>query len=69
MKAKTLTSFMINDHAIMHRLFIEIEKNIESDAKTLMKAVDEFDWKEKKHYFLEEKAIFTAYSPENTSEG
>jgi len=69
MKAQTLTSFMIKDHALMHKLFKEIEKNIESDEKALKRAIDEFDWKVKKHYFVEEKAIFTAYEPKNTADG
>lgn len=69
MKPTTLTNFMINDHAIMHGLFVQIENNIKKDTKSLIKAIDEFEWKVKKHYFVEEKAIFTAYEPKNTSEG
>ena len=69
MKPTSLTNFMINDHAIMHGLFKAIEKNIERNSKSLMKAIDEFEWKVKKHYFVEEKAIFTAYEPKNTSDG
>jgi hemerythrin-like domain-containing protein len=69
MKPNTLTNFMISDHAILHRLFKEIEKNIEKDEKSLIIAIDEFEWKVKKHYFVEEKAIFTSYNPENSADG
>lgn len=69
MKPTTLIDFMINDHAVMHGLFKAIEKNIEKDTKSLTKAINEFEWKVKKHYFVEEKAIFTAYEPKDTSDG
>ena len=69
MKSTSLTNFMLNDHAIMHRLFMAIEENIEQGAKSLMISINEFEWKIKKHYFVEEKAIFTAYEPEDENEG
>ncbi|UCD13824.1 MAG: hemerythrin domain-containing protein [Thermoplasmatales archaeon] len=69
MKSTSLSNFMLHDHAIMHGLFKTIEKNIEKDAESLLKSIDEFEWKIKKHYFVEEKAIFTAYEPEDVNEG
>jgi len=69
MKITSLTSFMLNDHALMHKLFIEIEKHIDHDIKSLLKSIDEFKWKVEKHYFVEEKTIFIKYEPEDKSEG
>jgi hemerythrin superfamily protein len=60
---------MLNDHALMHKLFIEIEKHIDRDINSLLKSIDEFSWKVEKHYFVEEKAIFTKYESEDKNEG
>jgi hypothetical protein len=69
MKSKPLRDFMLNDHAEIHKFFIEIQENIGKDDKLLLKAIDEFEWKIQKHYFAEENAIFNTYTPKENITG
>jgi len=69
MKSTPLLNFMLNDHAKIHKLFEEIQENIGKDDKSLLKAIDEFEWKIQKHYFAEENSIFITYTPKDATTG
>jgi iron-sulfur cluster repair protein YtfE (RIC family) len=47
----------------------DVEKSIGMELVSTMKVFDTFEWELEKHMFVEEKAIFTSYSPKNIAEG
>ena len=58
---------MIKDHCKIERLLDGFEKNI--DNKNILKYFHKFEWELEKHIFLEEKAIFMEYKPNDVAEG
>lgn len=69
MKLTTLSNFMLTDHAKIHKLLREIKENLGKNDTLLFQAIDNFEWKIQKHYFTEENAIFTTYTPVNEIAG
>ena len=68
-KPTNISSLMIQDHCKIEKLIDELEEKTKKDYKSMRKTFDEFEWELEKHIFTEEKAIFTAYKPENVTEG
>ena len=64
-----LLTLMVGDHCKIEKLLDELEKNVEKDYSVMAKSFNKFEWELEKHIFIEEKAIFTSYSPENVVEG
>lgn len=60
---------MIKDHGKIEKLINQLEEKNNEDFDSMKKAFKKFEWELEKHIFTEEKAIFTSYNPENTSEG
>ena len=71
MKSTEITDQMVKDHGKIVKLLNDVEKVIdqERDLVSTMKVFDKFDWELEKHFFTEEKAIFTSYEPENVTTG
>ena len=71
MKSTEITDQMVKDHGKIVKLLYDVEKVIdqEQDLVSTMKVFDKFDWELEKHFFTEEKAIFTSYEPENVTTG
>jgi hemerythrin superfamily protein len=69
MKSTAILDLMVKDHARLVGLLNTVETNVEKERKTLIEAVDKFNWHLEKHIFTEEKAIFTQYSPTDVTEG
>jgi len=69
MKTTAILELMVKDHAKIIRLLDTVQKTVGQDALTLMKTFDTFEWELEKHIFTEEKAIFSAYNPENITTG
>lgn len=71
MKSTAILDIMVRDHGKIVRLLNDVEKALDQgqDKVSTMKVFDKFDWKLEKHFFTEEKAIFTSYEPENVTEG
>jgi len=69
MKSTEISEVMIRDHGKIVDLLIDFEKSIGQDIHTIMKAFDKFEWNLEKHIFVEERAIFIAYEPEDEVEG
>ena len=65
MKSTAISEVMVRDHGKIVKLLTNFEKSIGQDKQTMMKAFNEFVWELEKHFFTEEKAIFTAYEPED----
>ena len=60
---------MIKDHCKIDNLLNVLEEKNNENLDSMNTAFKKFEWELEKHIFTEEKAIFTSYSPENTSEG
>lgn len=60
---------MIADHSKILKLLHDVEKSSGMELVSVMKVFDTFEWELEKHIFIEEKAIFTSYSPTNIIEG
>jgi hemerythrin-like domain-containing protein len=60
---------MIRDHCKIEELINQLEEKNNEDFESMKKIFIKFEWELEKHIFTEEKAIFTSYTPENTSEG
>lgn len=71
MKSTAILDRMVKDHGKIVKLLNDVEKVIdqEQDIVSTMKVFDKFDWTLEKHFFTEEKAIFTSYEPENVTTG
>jgi hemerythrin-like domain-containing protein len=69
MKSTIISETMVKSHGKILKLLIDFEKSIDQNEKTRMKAFNTFLWELEKHLFTEEKAIFTAYEPEDEYEG
>jgi iron-sulfur cluster repair protein YtfE (RIC family) len=65
----TILELMIADHGKIMKLLRDVEKSIGMELISTMKVFDTFEWELEKHIFIEEKAIFSSYSPTNIVEG
>lgn len=55
-----ISEVMIEEHARLTKMLLNLIKNIEN-KKEIRKIFIEFKWNLEKHFFIEEKAIFSAY--------
>lgn len=69
MKSTVLTDLMVRDHGKIVKMLHDVEKSIGMELVSTMKMFDTFEWELEKHIFVEEKAIFTFYSPKDVREG
>jgi iron-sulfur cluster repair protein YtfE (RIC family) len=69
MKSTALTETMIRDHGIILKLLTRLEKTIGQEKSLIMTVFHDFFWALEKHFFTEEKAIFTVYQPEENTDG
>ena len=60
---------MVKDHCKIEQLIDKIEENLDSNRAKIIDLFNEFEWVLEKHVFVEEKAIFTSYKPDNVIEG
>jgi hemerythrin-like domain-containing protein len=66
---KSILKIMIKDHCKIEELINDLEKSSKSNYESITKAFNKFEWELEKHIFIEEKAIFTSYNPEDVIEG
>lgn len=68
-ESSNILALMVKDHCKIEELINNLEQNIEKDAPKVAESFDRFEWNLEKHIFIEEKAIFTSYNPEDIIEG
>lgn len=68
-KYTNIVTVMVKDHRKIEQLLENFEASIDKDYKTMVKAFNDFEWHLEKHIFVEEKAIYTQYSPEDVASG
>jgi hemerythrin superfamily protein len=64
-----ILSIMIKDHCKIEELINDLEKKSKMDFNSMSESFNKFEWEIEKHIFIEEKAIFTSYKPDNVIEG
>ena len=63
MKSNAITELMIKDHIKLMKYLKDVEKNLGRDFGFLSNSFNTFQWTLEKHFFVEERAIFTSYNP------
>jgi iron-sulfur cluster repair protein YtfE (RIC family) len=69
MKSTAILELMIHDHAKLMKYLGVVEKNMKENPEDVISSFRTFEWNLEKHFFVEERAIFTWYNPENVDEG
>ena len=60
---------MIKDHCKIEKLIDDLEENLDANRAKIIDLFDKFEWALEKHVFVEEKAIFLSYKPDDVNEG
>jgi hemerythrin superfamily protein len=69
MKSNSILDVMATDHTRLLKYLQDVKNNLTHNPKVLSKSFTIFQWNLEKHFFVEERAIFTAYNPENIDDG
>lgn len=64
-----ILALMVKDHCKIEKLLDELELNADKEYPVMIKSFNKFEWELEKHIFIEEKAIFTSYNPEDVVDG
>jgi hemerythrin superfamily protein len=63
MKSTGILDLMVKDHKILFNYLKDVENNLGRDFGFLSNSFNTFQWNLEKHFFVEERAIFTTYKP------
>ena len=63
MKSTAILDLMIKDHNRLMEYLRDVEKNLSHDFGFLSNSFNTFQWNLEKHFFVEERAIFISYNP------
>jgi len=63
MKPTAILDLMVKDHEILLNYLKDVENNLGRDFGFLSNSFNTFQWNLEKHFFAEERAIFTSYIP------
>ena len=69
MESNELLNIMVKDHNRLMKYLIDVENNLNSDFEVLLKYFNTFEWNLEKHFFVEERAVFTDYNPDYFEDG
>ena len=64
MKSTEILDLMVLDHNRLMQYLKDVENNIGHDFGFLSNSFNTFQWSLEKHFFVEEKAIFISYNPD-----
>ncbi|KYK23795.1 hypothetical protein AYK24_00750 [Thermoplasmatales archaeon SG8-52-4] len=64
MKSTAILELMVKDHIRLFEYLKDVEKNLGNDFGNLSNSFNTFQWNLEKHFFVEERAIFLSYSPD-----
>jgi len=65
----SILTLMKQDHHSIESLIDTLEEHLDGSYDLMRNHFEKFEWKLEKHLFVEEKAIFTFYEPEDTVQG
>jgi hemerythrin superfamily protein len=69
MESASILAIMIQDHRRIMNKLTDIKKNQEDNLGTFLEKLNAFEWDLEKHFFVEERAIFTSYNATLIKEG
>ena len=69
MKSTAILDLMVRDHNRLMEYLKDVEKNLGRDFGFLSNSFNVFQWNLEKHFFVEERAIFTSYNLDRVDEG
>jgi iron-sulfur cluster repair protein YtfE (RIC family) len=64
MKSTAILDLMVKDHNRLMEYLKEVENNLGRGFGFLSQSFNTFQWNLEKHFFVEERAIFTSYNPD-----
>ncbi len=64
MKTTAILDLMVKDHNRLFEYLKDVENNLGSDFGFLSNSFNTFQWNLEKHFFVEERAIFISYNPD-----
>lgn len=64
MKSTAILDLMVKDHDRLMEYLKDVENNLGRDFGFLSQSFNTFHWNLEKHFFVEERAIFTSYNPD-----
>jgi len=64
----SITQIMAEDHSKIGQLCAYIEKLLKEDLEKAKKVFNKFKWTLEKHFFIEEKVIFSLYNSKRSEE-
>ena len=69
MESNKLLDILIKDHNRLIKYLKDVKDNLKSDFEVLLKSFNTFEWNLEKHFFVEERAVFTSYNPDFIEDG
>ena len=64
----SITTIMLKEHGKIKNFIQDFEKCLKDNAKNCEKSFSKFKWNLEKHFFIEEKVIFTIFNSANEEE-
>lgn len=64
MKSTAILDLMVKDHNRLMDYLKDVENDLGGDFGFLSNTFNTFQWNLEKHFFVEERAIFTSYNPD-----
>jgi hemerythrin superfamily protein len=64
-----ILSLMKEDHHEIESLIDSLQEALDGSYDEMRKKFEQFEWRVEKHLFVEEKAIFTFYEPDDVVQG
>jgi hemerythrin superfamily protein len=68
MRSTAILDLMVRDHARLLDYLKDVESHLGDDFGFLSNSFNRFEWNLEKHFFVEERAIFTWYNPDEIDE-
>jgi iron-sulfur cluster repair protein YtfE (RIC family) len=64
MNTTAILDLMVKDHTRLFEYLKDVENNLGNEFGILSNSFNTFQWNLEKHFFVEERAIFTTYNPD-----
>jgi len=69
MKSTAILDLMVKDHNRLMVYLKDVENNLGRGFGFLSRSFNVFQWNLEKHFFVEERTIFTSYNPDYVDKG
>ena len=69
MQSTDILDVMKRDHNRLLKKLKNVEHNLGNDLKVILDVFNTFEWSLEKHFFVEERAVFSYYDPDSFENG